>query len=320
MSRLILPNVIVETPYSINHVLHEHFNIDKINSLFSRPEIDILKWMAERHLIKNKMYCDNCYHYMDLGRDKSRKLGYKWKCKTCKRSRSVFSNSYFEDIRLNLRVYFRMIYMWASNNLQSEIVDEMGVDKNTVCDFAKDLREVCFVRCMEFEEMLGGIGEDGESLIVEIDESLFFKRKYNRGRIRNQQWVLGMIERISGKCILIPVPDRSTNTLLEIIRRYVRPGSTIITDGWAAYNELDNDPSYIHYRVIHDYNFVDPEDDMIHTQNIEGTWAHAKRKLRMQHGTEPEYLEGYLFEYMFRRRFRSARTFNEILYSIAMFY
>ena len=30
--------------------------------------------------------------------------------------------------------------------------------------------------------------------------------------------------------------------------------------------------------VIHEQNFVDPNDDDIHTQNVENMWMHVKRK------------------------------------------
>ncbi|KAI6650806.1 hypothetical protein LOD99_7857 [Oopsacas minuta] len=59
----------------------------------------------------------------------------------------------------------------------------------------------------------------GSGKIVEIDESKFGKRKYNRGRLLTGQWVFGMVERDTDDIIMVTVPDRSTATLLPIIQR-----------------------------------------------------------------------------------------------------
>lgn len=321
MSRLTLPTKILENLLPLETILTERFTVDVINEVFSSPNSQILEWMANRRLIRNTARCDQCFSSMRLSTDKGMKLGKRWICKRpCKNSRSVLTNSYFEDIKINFRKYFRMIYMWSKNNKQCDIAEELSINPNTVCEFSKDMREICAVRMIEFNELLGGIDADGNSIVVEIDESLFFKRKFHVGRVRNQQWVLGMVERGSNKCILIPIENRRKETLMELIRLYVRPGSTIITDGWAGYNELRNDPSYIHYQVIHEYNFVDPVLDFVHTQSVEGMWSHAKKKLRYQNGTTIDYFEGYLSEFMFRKRFGSNNIFNQILYSIARFY
>ena len=60
---------------------------------------------------------------------------------------------------------------------------------SAVVDFSNYMREVCmwFVEKMSVEN----IGGDG--CIVEIDESLFSKRKANKERKFPQQWVFGGI-------------------------------------------------------------------------------------------------------------------------------
>ena len=52
-------------------------------------------------------------------------------------------------------------------------------------------------------EQIGGIGQ-----VVEIDESKFGKRKYNKGHSVEGQWVFGGIERSSEKIFLVPVEKR----------------------------------------------------------------------------------------------------------------
>eukprot|EP00731_Ephydatia_muelleri_P001930 Em0001g1930a len=58
-------------------------------------------------------------------------------------------------------------------------------------------------------EKIGGVGK-----VVEIDESKFGKRKYNRGRRREGQWVLGGVERGSDEVFMHIVPSRDAATLL----------------------------------------------------------------------------------------------------------
>ena len=54
---------------------------------------------------------------------------------------------------------------------------------------------------------LGGPGE-----IVEIDDSKFGKRKYNKDCYLEGQWVFGGIKCDSGKVFMIAVEDRSSET------------------------------------------------------------------------------------------------------------
>lgn len=112
----------------------------------------------------------------------------------------------------------------------------------------------------------------------------FGKRKYHRGRCVEGCWVFGGIQRGSDRCFLVVCPDnsRSEATLLPIIKQYVAPGTTIITDGWKAYINLGNH-GYIHHDVKHCRNFVDPASGA-HTNGCEGNWTHVKSRVLRRGG------------------------------------
>lgn len=82
--------------------------------------------------------------------------------------------------------------------------------------------------------------------------------KYNRGRMVTQRWVFGMVNLDQPtKPILFYVPRRDATTLTAIIRKYIPPGSTIVSDKWAAYNNLMAQ-GFLHLTVNHQQYFVDP--------------------------------------------------------------
>jgi len=81
------------------------------------------------------------------------------------------------------------------------------------------------------------------------------------------------------------VKRRDAATLLPIIQQFILPGTTIISDQWAAYGRINELPElYEHYTVNHSENFIDPETGA-HTQTIEGTWSHFKRRHKEEFGT-----------------------------------
>jgi transposase-like protein len=123
------------------------------------------------------------------------------------------------------------------------------------------------------EEKIGGSGH-----VVEIDECKIARMKYNKGRIIEGNWVLGMIDLNGGfRLEICPDNSRSKETLLDLINKHVKKGTTIMTDCWKGYSGLTGD-GFIHLTVNHKYHFIDP-DTWADTQKIEPNWRPFKRKL-----------------------------------------
>lgn len=314
MSRKVLKKKIVERILSNDFLLNENFNYDKITTIFRKSELEILEFLASHLLIQNTASCRFCTFEMYLVKDKSCIDGYVWCCSdVCKKKQSVRKNSVFYGLKKSFFTYFKFFYLWAKEENLCNIAHELNINVKTATDIAFFIREII----MNFYDVenfsLGGIDSNGESIVVEIDESVFFRRKYNVGRLRNTQWVLGMIERISGRCLMVRVPDRSSNTLIPIIEQFILPGSTIITDCWPSYNQLGVNEMFTHLSVNHSLNFISPEDSEINTQKIENCWMLVKKKIKKMHGTHSNFLDGYLIEFCFRKQFSKKKVFNNLL-------
>ena len=167
----------------------------------------------------------------------------------------------------------------------------------------------------------------GPNTIVEIDETCVTRRKYERGRlVRQNQWLFGGVQRGTNgtKCFVVPVERRDANTLLPLIRQHIRAGTTIYSDGWAAYNTIGNQQNmnYTHDRVIHEYNFLNPQNPLIHTQSIENMWSQFKKThLKRPNGINisSDLFSNYMVDYVWRHNFRQ-NTFYHLWHQISEMY
>ena len=87
---------------------------------------------------------------------------------------------------------------------EPEINGKSSLDSNTY------MREICAMALLEQPTIIGGI--------VEIDDSLFSRRKSNIGRVYPEQWVLGCYCRETKGSSLYDVPGRTASILIHIIR------------------------------------------------------------------------------------------------------
>lgn len=285
-------------------IILESHNITSL--AISMPDtLCVIKWCARHKLLKNSCVCPRCANPCRFISRGDISDGKTWYCAVCKVRVSIRQGSWFQNSHLSLYNILIIGYSWSYDYPQRSIAREANCDvTKTVVDWANFHRELCEQWLEDNPSQIGGFDPiTGDPLVVEVDESKYFHRKYHRGQWREGHWVFGGIERGSKKCFLVIVPDRTEETLREMTLQWILPGTHIMSDGWRAYGNIDTwqHGIYTHSTVIHQQNFVDPLDDEVHTQLVENMWMRAKRKLRRQCGTSNELFPSYLHEFIWRQ-------------------
>ena len=91
-----------------------------------------------------------------------------------------------------------IFYCWSSKFTLETTANELSIDKNTV---TKWFKFCCEIATFYFCELDNNAQIGGPGTIVEIDECLLAKRKYNKGRAMEKVWVFGGIQRNSNSDI-----------------------------------------------------------------------------------------------------------------------
>ncbi|KAH7822117.1 putative Uncharacterized transposase-like protein [Monocercomonoides exilis] len=166
-----------------------------------------------------------------------------------------------------------LLWYWEGISIK-HISRFIGIDRKTIGFWGSVVRVVCMNVWNESQVQIGGEGKT-----VEIDEAVWRRRKFKRGRRKEQIWIFGGVERLEGggagpRFVMI-VPNRRKETLLLITLERIRPGTTIMSDEWKAYS-TSNLHNYIHKTVCHKRHFVDPESGAC-ANAIEGLWGTLRK-------------------------------------------
>ena len=146
--------------------------------------------------------------------------------KACNTKISLRKNSFFEKSKLKCSQILRLGLLWLSKLSASSIKSLTGHIKPTVTSFMYFYHQLV-IDSLDTDDITIG----GDGIIVKIDESKFGKRKYHQGHRVEGAWVLGGVERTSErKIFLATVERRDAETLLDVIRTHVLPGSIVYTD------------------------------------------------------------------------------------------
>lgn len=136
---------------------------------------------------------------------------------------------FFSNSNLSIAKIIKVLYKIACGIKQVTIANDLNISENIVSSLMEKLRHLCIESITGEDSKIGGLDDLGYPKVVEIDENLFFKRKYERGRIKNGNWYVSGIERGTNNSFIVPVDTRGFQ-----------------------YNSSDNHKSY---KTIYHYNF-----------------------------------------------------------------
>ncbi|KCZ79045.1 hypothetical protein H312_03572 [Anncaliia algerae PRA339] len=148
-------------------------------------------------IILNKIYtCKKCSSKCVWMSKIKFKLIYSWR--SCKNKQNALENSIFFNSKLKLDEILSIIGLWAHNISTNNIALILQISRQSV---SKVLRKKGDKLVTNYYCNLPKLG--GENIIVEIDESKFRKRKYNRRHHVEGVWVFGIVERTTQRKILL---------------------------------------------------------------------------------------------------------------------
>ena len=203
-------------------IMSRIMNRRKLQIELATPE-STARWLMNKELLYSNMACSRCGMSMSLQAWARSVDGFMWRCSkdACgKPTTSIRIGSIFATSHLSLVKIFNILYEWAMNTPQKRIECELEISNKTALKWARACRSVVafYFEKLDGQKMIGGPGT-----VLEVDKTLVAKRKYNVGRLVEQQWLFrGIILSAlstSFECFLELVPDRSRETLHEVLKR-----------------------------------------------------------------------------------------------------
>ena len=187
---------------------------------------DATSFCKNRELLARQVRCQICGSEMKAVGD-NRDDSIIWTCRNVtateshRTKTSIRHHSFFSGSKLSLKKQVYMIYEWAAKTGISVAAYQLDVsEKATIKMFARLLEMAGYASWTALPPMIGGQGA-----VVEIDECQVGRRKHHRGRVPQELWIFGAVERGSNplRGFIEVVANRNRQTLEEVIIRRINP-------------------------------------------------------------------------------------------------
>jgi transposase-like protein len=306
--------------------MDSELNLIELGQTHLRDKASCIEWLMNLELIPRERKCPKCKKQMAIDKTTDGHGLGRFRCNRKHASgniieKQIAEGTWFEGAKTSPMKVMALVYAFANKMSEKQAIREskMGdvtTSSETVVDWYGFCREVC-MDALDRKYDEGEIGGPGH--VVEIDECKIGRRKNHAGRVIDGHWILGMIDHDGGfRLEICPENKRDKETLLALILKHVAPDTTIMTDCWKGYNDLDQE-GFEHFTVNHKYHFVDP-DTGANTQRIESQWRPIRRRLT-RGGVKDDHLAMHLCEFLWFKEIERQKLdpFNELLKDIKRF-
>jgi transposase-like protein len=232
-------------------------------------------------------------------------------CRSCRRQTSVTAGTVLHRARAPLRPWFSAAYLVTTHTpgfSALQLQRQLGLDRyETAWTMLHKLRRAML---RPERDRIAGTVEVDETYVGGVEEG----RRGGRHRASTQSIVVGAVEVRdgggSGRIRLAVVEDLSAAALTAFVAAAVRPGNTVLTDGWQGYAPLrhvyDHRPSTV----------GDPRNASKLLPRAHRTFSNLKTWLKgTHHGVSAKHLPHYVNEFVFRfnRRRTPMAAFRSLL-------
>jgi transposase-like protein len=252
------------------------------------------------------------------GRDGGWQLGDgRFMCGGCGGRSSVTAGTIFDRTRTPLTIWFTACWLFAT-----------GKDGISALSLKRTLAigsyQTAWAMLHRLRSVLVRPGRDRLSGRVEVDETYIggLEAGLSGGRARGKKVLTGIAIEILepkgfGRCRMRPLTDASAASLHPFVTDFVKPGATIITDGWQGYCGLEQS-GYIHQPRSQRAAKACGDDSGDLLPGVRRVASLAKRWLLGTHqgAVNRAHLASYLNEFVFRFNRRRSRSRGTVFYRV----
>ncbi|XP_037069272.1 uncharacterized protein LOC119090556 isoform X2 [Pollicipes pollicipes] len=243
---------------------------------------------------------------------KAKKLGMLWRCRTCRKTLSLFKNSFFEGTHLTALGLLKAAFLYVRKCNESKIREMMSGCPSApgLANFVQTLRDI-MSRDLEYKLMKKGLGGPGKPVVVD-ETVLTAAEKYGRAQSNEKCWVTGIYDVEAKVGILLFMIDSSREEGMSKIIGQVEEGSNVYLKNYGECPALESGAIK---NVIASKNLTFSAPDVVMSNTIKCYFSRLKTFLRIRNSKKLSLVPSYLDEFMWceRHRGREWRGFIEAI-------